>query len=127
MKKGIIVVLLSALVGGLTADGQLQFADNLTNSMPYDGMIYMVTPDGIDLYLLTGYWNLLTWDPYTGGGDQAKQQLAPMKTMKVVKTDVKKMSRRAYKTTIDLQPQPKTYSLQVTAPAGGMKFRAVEK
>lgn len=116
------------LVGGLTADGQLQFADNLTNSMPYDGMIYMVTPDGANLYLLTGFWNLLTWDPYTGGGNQVQQKLAPMKTMKAVKTTgVKKVSRREYKTTIDLQPQPKTYSLQVTAPVGGMKFHAVEK
>ena len=57
-----------------------------------------------------------------------KQKLAPMKTMKAVKTTgVKKVSRREYKTTIDLQPQPKTYSLQVTAPVGGMKFHAVEK
>lgn len=115
------------LVGGLTADGQLQFADNLTNSMPYDGMIYMVTPDGANLYLLTGFWNLLTWDPYTGSGEQVQQKLAPMKTMKMVKKAGKAMPRREYKTTIDLQPKAKSYSMQVTSPASASEFRAVKK
>ena len=115
------------LVGGLTADGQLHFADNLTNAAPYDGMIYLYTPDGSQLGILTGYWNLLTWDPYTNGNTQAKQQLAPMKSMKMVQKAVKEIPHREYKTTIDLQPAPKSYSKQVAVPASGLQFRTIEK
>ncbi len=112
------------LVGGLTENGELRFADNLTNSSLYDGIIFMVTPDGSQLYLLSGYWAGLAWVAET---TTAFQQLVPLKSMKTVSTQKTTVSRRTYETTLNVQSGTRTCSKQVNVPMQGKQFFEVEK
>lgn len=49
------------LLGGFNENGLLEFVNVLTNPITYDSMVYLVSPDGKEIGLLSGLWNALTW------------------------------------------------------------------
>lgn len=50
------------MLGGFNKDNKLEFVNVLSNSIYFDSMAYLLSPDGSQLGLLTGYWNALTWE-----------------------------------------------------------------
>ena len=95
---------MESLVGGLTRNGVLKFADAPTNQGTYDSMLYIVN-DGSSWLLLSGYWNYLEWEPYTETASTKSLQFVAPKTFK---TTVKQgfTPRRNYQPELKLQPQP---------------------
>lgn len=93
------------LIGGLTKDGKLKFLNDESNQGVYDGMIYLVVVEG-QIYMLSGYWNTLTWIPAT---QSSTRSFSPefntaidFSTNKAVKFGFK--PRRIYNTELNIRP-----------------------
>lgn len=106
-----------SLVGGLTRNGTLKFTDAPTNQGSYDSMIYLISPDGQQFGMMTGYWNYLEWQPSTETA--STRSMMKFEAPKTFKPTVKQgfKPRRTYKTELNIQPQPvqkKASSLRAT-------------
>lgn len=95
------------LIGGLTKDGKLKFLNDESNQGVYDGMIYLVVVDG-ELYMLSGYWNTLTWIPATQGSTRSFSTdwntSIDFSANKTVKFGFE--PRRIYNTELNIRPVP---------------------
>ena len=123
---------MESLIGGLTRNGVLKFTDAPTNQGTYDSMIYLISPNGQQFGMMTGYWNYLEWEPYTETASTKSLKFAAPKTFKPT---VNKgfTPRRTYKTELNIKPQPAQKrnasslrtKMNVSLPAAGNNFSLV--